>query len=418
MIARRADHGLRRRRQGARLHLRRRLRRRDRARDRARSPTGRVANETINLAYGQGNTLVRAAELIAARARRRAGDHDRAVAARRGDALRRRHPQGARRCSAGSRRCRSTRASRARSPGSRSTAPPIRRRDRPVANEGDSARLEDARSRPVPSVLGIFGPTASGKTAGRRGDRGADSGGARLRRLDAGLPRPADPDEPGTPARGSSGSGRSTARARSASSVHSAHAAIATRSPRRGGRRSSLGGPGLWFQAALTDVQSAGRRAGGRQARAGERLYDRRGAETAHAILSGATSVRPRACTRTTASASFGRSSSGAGGRHARAGAAAALDRRAAAAGLHRRPRRARARRWQRSHRAHAPHDVRAGVEEEVRAAGDVVAAGARPRRRPGRCRATGGDRRARARARCASPRTSASGCAGSRASS
>jgi UDP-glucose 4-epimerase len=27
---------------------------------------GRVANETINLAYGQGNTLVRAAELIAA----------------------------------------------------------------------------------------------------------------------------------------------------------------------------------------------------------------------------------------------------------------------------------------------------------------------------------------------------------------
>ena len=27
---------------------------------------GRVANETINLAYGEGNTLVRAAELIAA----------------------------------------------------------------------------------------------------------------------------------------------------------------------------------------------------------------------------------------------------------------------------------------------------------------------------------------------------------------
>ena len=32
---------------------------------------GRVDNETINLAYGQGNTLVRAAELIARRARRR-----------------------------------------------------------------------------------------------------------------------------------------------------------------------------------------------------------------------------------------------------------------------------------------------------------------------------------------------------------
>ena len=64
--ARRADHGLRRRRQGARLHLHRRLRRRHRARHRAHSHDGRVANETINLAYGQGNTLVRAAELIAA----------------------------------------------------------------------------------------------------------------------------------------------------------------------------------------------------------------------------------------------------------------------------------------------------------------------------------------------------------------
>ena len=51
--------------EGARLHLRRRLRRRDRARDRG-SGGGRVANETINLAYGEGNTLVRAAELIGA----------------------------------------------------------------------------------------------------------------------------------------------------------------------------------------------------------------------------------------------------------------------------------------------------------------------------------------------------------------
>ena len=31
-----------------------------------RLAAGQVANETINLAYGQGNTLVRAAELIAA----------------------------------------------------------------------------------------------------------------------------------------------------------------------------------------------------------------------------------------------------------------------------------------------------------------------------------------------------------------
>ena len=40
---------------------------------------GRVQNETINLAYGEGNTLVRVAELIAAAARRRAADRDRAA---------------------------------------------------------------------------------------------------------------------------------------------------------------------------------------------------------------------------------------------------------------------------------------------------------------------------------------------------
>ena len=60
------DHDLRRRREGARLHVHRRLRRRDRARRRTRSPRSRVANQTVNLAFGQGNTLVRAAELIAA----------------------------------------------------------------------------------------------------------------------------------------------------------------------------------------------------------------------------------------------------------------------------------------------------------------------------------------------------------------
>ena len=48
-----------------RLHLRRRLRRRDRGGVEA-LVTGRVVNETVNLAYGQGNTLVHAANLIAA----------------------------------------------------------------------------------------------------------------------------------------------------------------------------------------------------------------------------------------------------------------------------------------------------------------------------------------------------------------
>ena len=99
-------------REGARLHLHRRLRRRHRARRlRARRAAGST-NKTINLAYGEGNTLVRAAELIAAELERRAADHDGAVARRRGDALRRRHHARRATCSTGSRRRRSTRASR------------------------------------------------------------------------------------------------------------------------------------------------------------------------------------------------------------------------------------------------------------------------------------------------------------------
>ena len=52
-------------REDARLHLRRRLRRRDRARDRGARRAAASSNQTINLAYGQGNTLVHAAERIA-----------------------------------------------------------------------------------------------------------------------------------------------------------------------------------------------------------------------------------------------------------------------------------------------------------------------------------------------------------------
>ena len=68
-LAGRADHRLRRRGQGARLHLHRRLRRRHRRGDRAarRRP---VANETINLAYGEGNTLVQRGRADRRRTRR------------------------------------------------------------------------------------------------------------------------------------------------------------------------------------------------------------------------------------------------------------------------------------------------------------------------------------------------------------
>ena len=94
-VARRADHGLRRRRQGARLHLHRRLRRRDLARDRgARRRPRHERDDQPGVRRGQHARPRRRADR--GRARRRAEDDDRAVAARRGDALRGRHPQGAR----------------------------------------------------------------------------------------------------------------------------------------------------------------------------------------------------------------------------------------------------------------------------------------------------------------------------------
>ena len=73
-----------------------------------RLAAGRVANETINLAYGQGNTLVRAAELIAAELGVDARDRPQALARRRGHPLRRRHPQGARAARLAAARRRST----------------------------------------------------------------------------------------------------------------------------------------------------------------------------------------------------------------------------------------------------------------------------------------------------------------------
>ena len=81
------------------------------------------------------------------RARRRAEDDDRAVAARRGDALRGRHPQGARpaRLGAAGAARRGHPARRRLVPGASSRA--IRTRTGPVENEGDSRWLEDARRR-------------------------------------------------------------------------------------------------------------------------------------------------------------------------------------------------------------------------------------------------------------------------------
>ena len=63
---------------------------------------GRVANQTINLAYGAREHARPRGGADRRRARRAAADHDRAVAARRGDPLRRRRDEGARRSSTGS----------------------------------------------------------------------------------------------------------------------------------------------------------------------------------------------------------------------------------------------------------------------------------------------------------------------------
>ena len=72
-----------------------------------------------------------------------------------------------------------------------------------------------------------------------------------------------------------------------------------------------VGGSGLWFQAALTDVRLPADVPQDARAR-WERLYDRRGAgDRARRCCRRAIPAPPRRCTRTTASASCGRSSSG-----------------------------------------------------------------------------------------------------------
>ena len=109
---------------------------------------GRVTNETINLAFGQGNTLVRGGRAHRHRARRRAEDDDRAVAPRRGDSLRRRHPQGATTCSTGHRRCRSTKGSRGRSQWFREHRAAHPEERPPGRERGRLGGLEDPRGRP------------------------------------------------------------------------------------------------------------------------------------------------------------------------------------------------------------------------------------------------------------------------------
>ena len=106
-------------------------------------------NQTINLAYGQGNTLVRMAELIGA-ALGRAAHHPGPAAAGRSHPLRRRHIQKAHDLLGYTRRCPWKKASPARSPG-RENGP---RRIRPTGPA--------ICSRPLPTPGDADGSTAAG----------------------------------------------------------------------------------------------------------------------------------------------------------------------------------------------------------------------------------------------------------------
>ena len=114
-----------------------------------------MTNKTINLAYGEGNTLVRAAELIASELGVEPNDHDGALARRRGDPLRRRRDEGARAARLGAGDAARRRHPADRSRGSASGARRIRRR---TARSSGSARTRRSTmassSRPAPAPSG------------------------------------------------------------------------------------------------------------------------------------------------------------------------------------------------------------------------------------------------------------------------
>ena len=139
------------------------------------------------------------------------------------------------------------------------------------------------RSPPTPpSILGIFGPTASGKTA--VAEAIADRIPAELVSADSmqvyrGLPILTNQDA-GARLVGIWPLDRQRTVGEFQRLAHEAIDEI-----RAVGRTPVVvGGSGLWFQAALTDVQLPAEVAPGARAR-WERLYDRRGAATAHELL-------------------------------------------------------------------------------------------------------------------------------------
>ena len=135
---------------------------------------------------------------------------------------------------------------------------------------------------PVPSVLGIFGPTASGKTAVAEAIAAripADLVSADSMQVYRGLPVLTNQDA-GARLVGTWPLDRQGTVGEFQRLAHEAIDEIvaAGRTP------VVVGGSGLWFQAALTDVALPTEVPADARAR-WERLYDRRGAATAHAVL-------------------------------------------------------------------------------------------------------------------------------------
>ena len=140
----------------------------------------------------------------------------------------------------------------------------------------------------------------------RRGDRRSDPGRGRLGRLDAGVPRAADPHGSARATRhGSSPSGSSTTRPRS-SSTRRSRTRPSTRHSPTAERPSSSGGTGLYLRAALSDLGAA---AAGRARSAGSGSTTVWGPSAPTPLLAERDPPRRRVSTRTTAVASSARSS-------------------------------------------------------------------------------------------------------------
>ena len=252
-----------------------------------------MQNETINLAYGQGNTLVRAAELIArelgvspqiAQAPSLVGEVTHYVAdIRKARELLGWEPQDAarRRDPARVEWFRSLARSASRRGHATLVAEREPRRDRAGVQAGRRLGCLSPRV-----VVAIFGPTACGKSAVAARARRAPRRRGRLRRLGGALRRgsPLLTAAPRLRRRGSSAIVPLDRDVSVGEYQRLAHAAIdeilaAGRTP------IVAGGTGLYLRAALSRARAAAAAARPGRASGSERLYDELGAEGAHALL-------------------------------------------------------------------------------------------------------------------------------------